>query len=221
MFPLNRYVDDPAFVLSFEACAISLFYGKITLSDVVICLDNWKNFRVLFNTYKKSVYKHTLSEREAARNELSSQELSQFHFLIPLIRKIYPNLFYLSNLLYLLEQFPGENFESEFEKLFTSKEIARRKLEKSLVFLHKIILDERIRVSRRTLRKIERAQNPPDYLELETLSLHEMRNRELQTARVNLRRECEQNAPVAKKAKMGESEIQETCRPRRLRSFSL
>ena len=215
LVPSNRYTGNPAFVLPFEGCAVSLFLGKITLLDAVVYLDNWRKFSTLCSTYKRSVYEPDPLERKKARDELFTEELAQ---VLPLIRKIYPNLFYLSNVLYLAEQSPKSNLEIEFEKLFTSKEIAKRKLEKSLAFLHKIILDKRIKVYRRTLRKIEKARKPPDYLELEAWTLHEIRNEGPQTTQTNLRMEYE---PPIKKAKMGESDTQDARRPRRLRSFSL
>ena len=41
--------NNTAFYVPFEACALSLFHGKITMRDIITYLDNWEDFNKYFN----------------------------------------------------------------------------------------------------------------------------------------------------------------------------
>lgn len=114
----NHLTDNCETFYSFEACAIQLFYGEITMKDVVAYFENWMDFTRLCNMLLTSIESKLQDWRNSTRYVLRIQNFSKT--LLDLAKKIVPLLYGKANLLYWIEEgIPVWECEEKFkEELF-------------------------------------------------------------------------------------------------------
>lgn len=106
---------------SFEACAIKLFYGEITMEDVVTYFENWEEITFLCNLWLTSIECKFYQQRCWVRETLKSQNIKKT--LLDLIKKIVPHLYGRANLLYWIEKgIPVWECEEKFKEELFSRE---------------------------------------------------------------------------------------------------
>ena len=136
--------NNAEFFSPFKACALGLFYKKITMEDIVVYLDNWRVFNWFYNVIKASVsnfYYRTRKRERKKFTDLKESDHDKYIEILPLIRKVGQKWFNPSMLLWWLEVSPTENpsdYEAKFRELFYSEGLARKKFIKAVNFLWNI-----------------------------------------------------------------------------------
>ena len=132
-----RNPGHTTFLSTFKACAISLFYKKITMEDIVTYLDNWQIFNTFYDVIKAGVINFYPRDRDVARRyiiEFRQQEFRKYTEMLSLMKKVSQKWFNGFMLLWLVED-PLSDCEKKFKRLYSSEELAQRKFLKAIDFL--------------------------------------------------------------------------------------